>query len=113
MSSTVPSFDSAYFLAEILHPLAAGAAMASSSVSVVASSLLLKFWKRPSYMDETLYDERGVLKRSTGWRWRLEGLTARARDGLEDGYHAVTGKRWSGNESEGYVPLANLDAAEV
>lgn len=34
-----------------LHPMAAGFAMACSSVSVVVSSLLLKFWQRPSWMD--------------------------------------------------------------
>jgi len=33
-----------------LPPLAAGAAMACSSVTVVVSSLLLKFWKRPAWM---------------------------------------------------------------
>ena len=40
----------------MMPPMAAGAAMAASSVSVVGSSLLLKFWKRPAWMTV----ERGI-----------------------------------------------------
>ncbi|KAA8915631.1 hypothetical protein TRICI_002212 [Trichomonascus ciferrii] len=41
----------------MLHPMIAGAAMALSSVSVVASSLLLQFWKPPAWMNRELMDE--------------------------------------------------------
>ncbi|KAK6833603.1 Cu2+-exporting ATPase [Apiospora arundinis] len=58
-----------------LHPMAAGAAMACSSVSVVVSSLLLRFWKRPAWMDEALLAEKGGIKEARarlGTRWHLD-----------------------------------------
>lgn len=49
-----------------LHPMAAGAAMAASSVSVVCSSLMLRFWKRPRWMNVQAFEEE-----STGWKLRF------------------------------------------
>ncbi len=94
-----------------LHPMAAGAAMASSSVSVVVSSLLLRFWKRPRYMDEALYDERGGLKKK-GRGWGLDGSVLRAQEGIETAVGAITGKKWTRKEEEGSLPLADLDTTE-
>ncbi|KAI0377477.1 heavy metal translocatin [Hypomontagnella monticulosa] len=89
-----------------IHPMAAGAAMACSSVSVVVSSLLLRFWKRPQWMEEALLADKGGLKKR-GRGWGLDGIVTRAQDIAG----AVLGKR--SRKDEGYVPLDTLDHPEV
>lgn len=81
-----------------MHPMIAGFAMASSSVSVVVSSNLLKFWTRPRWMDEAAQEKQGK-----PLRWmRGSGLLGWFRE-------MVGGKR--AKDGEGYVPLRDLENA--
>ncbi|KAI9782397.1 MAG: hypothetical protein M1835_004051, partial [Candelina submexicana] len=86
-----------------LHPMAAGAAMAASSVSVVGSSLLLKFWRRPRWMSVEVLDmerQDGVMsKKRLGWGWS-------GGANIADWGRALVGRRRKGPS---YVPLRNFE----
>jgi P-type Cu+ transporter len=82
-----------------LHPMAAAAAMACSSVSVVVSSLLLNFWKRPRYMDDALLEEKGLTPVARRWSVGDLAVVAWVRE--------VIGR--SRREEEGYVPLNAME----
>jgi Cu+-exporting ATPase len=91
-----------------LHPMAAGAAMASSSVSVVCSSLLLKFWKRPAWMKVSTLDPSAEIPKNEKEAERLGfeklGLFSTAVEWVRETIAA----RRRGREEAGYVPLQNM-----
>lgn len=89
-----------------LHPMAAGAAMASSSVSVVMSSLHLKLWHRPAWMKVSVLDPGAELPANEKEKEEIQpvGVFGAARDWVVDSWAA-----WRRNKEEArYVPLQDM-----
>jgi Cu+-exporting ATPase len=89
-----------------LHPMAAGAAMACSSVSVVLSSLHLKFWRRPSWMKVSLLDPGAEVPANEKEREEIPqaGVFSTARDWVVDSWSAFRRNK----EEARYVPLQDM-----
>ncbi|KIJ20907.1 hypothetical protein PAXINDRAFT_165731 [Paxillus involutus ATCC 200175] len=81
-----------------MHPMMAGAAMAFSSVSVVSSSLMLKWWKRPA---ESILQGEGREGKVNGWGWG-ESVWGSARDTVGGAWESVSGRT---GVSAGYSAL--------
>jgi Cu+-exporting ATPase len=89
-----------------LHPMAAGAAMACSSVSVVLSSLHLKFWTRPAWMKLATLDPGAEVGEADKQREEIPpaGVLSTAKEWVVDSWAA-----WRRNKEEArYVPLQDM-----
>ncbi|KAK4703623.1 P-type Cu+ transporter, partial [Phenoliferia sp. Uapishka_3] len=86
-----------------LHPMMAGAAMAFSSVSVVGSSLTLRWWRRPR-MARRADDPAGD---------RSEGTVAEVFGALVDGVRQLTSRSHRSTRTSGYGALRELEMDEV
>ena len=91
----------------MLPPLAAGAAMAFSSVSVTVSSLLLRFWDRPKWMDVEKVDREGRVR--DGLK-EMSATYDRGVEGRGKGLLRALGRAFGSQRRKdgAYVPLQDV-----
>jgi Cu+-exporting ATPase len=89
-----------------IHPMAAGAAMACSSVSVVVSSLHLKFWRRPSWMKLSVLDPSAPIDEKNLELEKVgqQGVFSFVRDWISEAWAA----RRRNKEEASYMPLRDM-----
>ncbi|KAJ4292658.1 Cu(2+)-transporting P-type ATPase [Kalmusia sp. IMI 367209] len=82
--------------------------MASSSVSVVTSSLYLKFWKRPKWMKVSTLDPTAELPDNEKEAERLGFEKRGLFDTVVEWVKETIAARRRNREEAGYVPLQNM-----
>lgn len=94
-----------------LHPAAAGFSMACSSVSVVMSSLHLKFWDRPKWLKVSVLDPTAEIPASEKESWRVESGGPGYFRGAVEWVRESLAARKRNREEVGYVPLRDMGEA--